>query len=388
MDFTFTEEQQAIRDSILKICEKYDDDYWLARDASGEFPVDFHREFADGGWLGIAMPEEYGGAGLGVVEACIMMQAVAESGAAQSGASAIHLNIFGPNPIVIFGNEEQKKRFLPPLIKGEEKACFAVTEPDAGLETTALKSRAVLNGDHYVVNGKKVWTSTAQIADRMLIILRTTPQEDCKKRTDGLTLFYTKLDRNAIDVREIEKMGRKCVDSNEMFIDNLKIPVEDRIGEEGRGFHYLLHGLNPERVLIGAEAVGIGKVALARATQYAKDRVVFSRPIGQNQAIQHPLAENWLELEAANMMVFKAAAMYDAGLPCGAEANGAKFLGARAGFNACQQAILTHGGYGYAKEFHVERFMRESMISRIAPVSEQMILNYIGEQVLGLPRSY
>jgi acyl-CoA dehydrogenase len=305
-----------------------------------------------------------------------------------SGASSVHMNIFGPNPIVVFGTDEQKARMLPPLIRGEQRACFGVTEPDAGLDTTRLKTRAVRDGDRYIVNGKKVWTSTAQVADKILLIARTTPIEDTARPADGLSLFYTDLDRNTVDVREIKKMGRHCVDSNELFIDGLEIPVADRIGEEGKGFRYLLHGLNPERVLVAAEAVGIGRVALARAAAYARDRVVFGRPIGQNQAIQHPLAESWAELEAANLMVFKAAALYDAGEPCGLEANAGKLLAARAGHLACQRAVMTHGGYGYAREFHVERYLREQWINKLAPVSEQLLLCYIAERALDLPKSY
>jgi acyl-CoA dehydrogenase len=388
LDFALDRDQEAIRDAIAKVCAGFGDDYWLARDRDGGFPHDFHRAFAKDGWLGICMPEEYGGAALGITEAAIMMQAISESGAGQSGASAVHMNIFGLNPVVVFGTPAQKSRFLPPLIAGDEKACFAVTEPDAGLNTTQLKTRADRKGDRYVVSGAKVWISTAQVAEKMLLLARTTPLEEVKKATQGLSLFYTDLDRRFIEVREIEKMGRKSVDSNQVFIDGLEVPVDDRIGEEGRGFEYILHGMNPERILIAAEAVGLGKVAVRRATQYAKDRVVFNRPIGKNQAIQHPLAECWMELEAANLMVFKAASLYDADKPCGAEANAAKYLAGEAGFKACTTAVMTHGGYGYAKEYHVERYLREVMISRIAPISPQLILCYIAEKVLGLPKSY
>jgi acyl-CoA dehydrogenase len=388
MDFAFSEDQLAIKDSVAKLCAQFDDKYWLKKDKEGGFPEDFYQTMADAGWLGIAMPEAYGGSGLGVTEAAILMQAVAESGAALQGASAIHLNIFGPNPIVVFGTEEQKKRILPDIIAGKVKGCFAVTEPDAGLNTTALDTRAERDGNGYIVHGKKTFTSTAQVADKMLLIARTTPKDKCRRATDGLSLFYTDFDRSRIEVREIDKMGRKSVDTNQIFIDGLKVPLEDRIGEEGKGFHYLLHGLNPERVLIAAEAIGIGKAALARATQYAKERIVFGRPIGKNQAIQHPLAESWMQLEAANLLTFKAAWLYDTGKECGAEANSAKYLGARTAYDACERAILTHGGYGYAKEFHVERFLREVMIARIAPVSEQLILCYVAERVLGLPKSY
>ena len=388
MDFSFTESQQEIREAILKICARFGDDYWLAKDRDGGFPDEFHRAIADGGWLGIAMPEAYGGSGLGITEAAIMMQAVAESGAAFSGASALHMNIFGLNPVIVFGTEDQKRRYLPPLIKGEEKACFAVTEPDAGLDTTRLKTRAVRDGNRYLVHGQKIWISTAQVADRVLLLARTTPLDEVKKPTFGLSLFYTKLDRAHVEARVIDKMGRKAVDSNQLFFDALPVPVEDRIGEEGKGFEYILHGMNPERVLIAAEAVGTGRVALARAARYAKERIVFGRPIGQNQAIQHPLAKCWADLEAANLMMLKAAALYDTGKPCGIEANAAKYLAAEAGFRACETAVMTHGGMGYAKEFHVERFLREILIARIAPVSRELILSHIAEKALGLPKSY
>jgi acyl-CoA dehydrogenase len=388
MDFSLSQEQEAIRAAIERICEKFGADYWLTKDREGGFPHDFHKAFADAGWLGICIPEEYGGAALGVTEAAIMMQTVAQSGAGLSGASALHMNIFGLNPVVVFGTAEQKARMLPPLVAGKDKACFAVTEPDAGLDTLNLKTRAERTNSGYVISGQKIWISTAQVASKMLILARTTPADQVKRRTEGLSLFYTELNRQHVEVREIEKMGRKAVDSNQLFIDALPVPAEDRIGEEGKGFDYILHGMNPERVLIASEAVGLGRAALARAAGYAQERVVFGRPIGQNQSIQHPLAECWMELEAANLMVFKAAALYDAGQPCGAEANAAKYLAGEAAFKACQTAIMTHGGMGYAKEYHVERYLREAMIARIAPVSPQMILNFIAEKVLGLPKSY
>ncbi|MSQ19874.1 MAG: acyl-CoA dehydrogenase [Betaproteobacteria bacterium] len=388
MNFDLSGEQQQICEAVGRVCAAFGDDYWLAKDNDGGFPHDFHAAFAKAGWLGIAMPTEFGGAGLGITEAAIMMQTIAYSGAGFSGASAIHMNIFGLHPVVRFGTDAQKRRYLPPLIAGTDRACFAVTEPDAGLNTLRLKTRAVRDGDRYLINGQKIWTSTAQIANKILMLVRTTPLEEVTKATGGLTLFYTDLDRRRIEVREIAKMGRKAVDSNQLFIDNLSVPIEDRIGEEGKGFEYILHGFNPERILIGAESVGLGRAALARATRYAGERIVFDRPIGKNQAIQHPLAKAWAELEAADLMVFKAAALYDAGKPCGAEANAAKYLAAEAGFRACETAVLTHGGMGYAKEFHVERLMRESMIARIAPVSREMVLSFIAERVLGLPRSY
>lgn len=389
LDFDLSDDQVAIRDAVAKICARYGDEYWLARDTDGVFPEEFVADIAAGGWLGIAMPEAHGGAGLGVTEAALVAQTIAQSGACLSGASSVHINLFGPMPIVVFGTEEQKARFLPPLIEGKDRCCFGVTEPDAGLNTSAISTKAEWDGSGYVVHGRKMWTSTALTATKILLLARTTPKEACKKATDGLSLFYTDLDRGgATEVQEIAKMGRKAVDSNAVFFDGLRVPKEDLIGEEGKGFHYLLHGLNPERVLIGAEAIGIGRIALEKATTYAREREVFGRPIGQNQAIQHPLAKSWADLEAANLMVYKAAALYDAGKPCGAEANAGKYLAAEAAFHACETAVMTHGGMGYAREFHVERYLREVMIARIAPVSRELVLSFIAERVLKLPKSY
>jgi len=388
MELSFTDDQIAVRDAIAKLCEKYDDAYWLERDTDGQFPEDFVKDMADGGWLGIAMPEEFGGSGLGVIEAALMMQTIAESGAGFSGASAVHINIFGPHPLVVHGTEEQKQKHLPALIAGKDRSCFGVTEPNAGLDTTRIETRAVRKGDHYIVNGRKMWTSTAQTANKILLLARTTPREEGKKPTDGITMFYTDFNREYCEAHVIEKMGRKAVDSNATFYDNLPVPVEDRVGEEGKGFYYILDGLNPERILVASESVGLGRAALRKAVAYANERVVFDRPIGQNQAIQHPLADAWAHLEAADAMTWRAAALYDAGEPCGAEANAAKYLAAEACFTACERAVMTHGGMGYAKEFHVERYLRESFISRIAPVSREMILNFIGQHVLKMPRSY
>ena len=388
MNFDTTPEQNAITEAVAKICSDFDKDYWLQRDREGGFPHDFHKAFADAGWLGIAMPTEYGGAGLGITEAALMMQQVAQSGAGLSGASALHMNIFGLHPVVELGTEEQKQRWLPPLIRGEHKACFGVTEPNTGLNTLQLKTQAVRHADRYIVNGQKIWISTAQVAHKILLLARTTPLEQVKEKTHGLSLFYTDLDRSKVSVREIEKLGRKAVDSNELFIDGLEIPAEDRVGEEGKGFQYILHGMNPERILIAAEAVGLGRVALQTASAYAQERVVFGRPIGQNQGIQHPLARNWIELEAAELLWKKAAFLYDQDRPCGAEASAAKYFAGEAGFKACENAVLTHGGMGYAKEFHVERYFREAMLPRIAPVSPQLVLSFIAERVLGLPKSY
>ena len=387
MNFDLTPEQTQIVDAINHLCEPFDADYWLRKDREGSFPDDFHSALASSGWLGIAMPEAYGGAGLGIFEAALMMQTIAATGAGLSGASAVHMNIFGLHPVVVFGTDAQKKRWLPPLIAGHDKACFGVTEPNTGLNTLKLKTRAVRDGNHYVVSGQKVWISTAQVANKILLLARTTPVEEATG-TDGLSLFYTDLDRQFIEVREIEKMGRGAVDSNQVFIDGLRIPVEDRIGEEGKGFKYILHGLNPERILIAAEAVGLGQAALKRGVSYAQERIVFDRPIGKNQGIQHPLAKSWMELQAANLMMFKAASLYDAGQPCAGEANAAKYLAAEACFHTCENAILTHGGMGYAREYHVERYLREAWIPRLAPVSPQLILCFIAEKVLGLPKSY
>jgi len=388
MSFQLTEDQNEIRESILKICAQFDDDYWFDRDHSGEFPQELYRAMADGGWLGIAMPEEFGGTGLGISEAAIMMQAIAESGAGASGASAIHMNIFGLSPVVKFGTKEQQQRMLPPLIAGDEKACFAVTEPTVGLDTSKLKVRAERDGDRYVVTGQKVWISTAQVADNVLLLARTTPMEETEKPIDGLSLFYTKMNRDYLHIREIEKMGRKAVDSNELFFDGMPVPAEDMIGGEGRGFRQILQGINPERILVAAECVGIGRNALTRAAAYANERVVFDRPIGKNQGVQHPLAESWAELEAANLMMLNAAQLYDAGKPCGVQANSAKFLAARAAVKATQAAQLTFGGFGYAKEYHVERLVREALLFHIVPITPQMMLSFIAEHALGLPKSY
>ena len=388
MHFTLTPDQEAIRDAVAAICTRFDDSYWLEKDRHGGFPHDFHAAIAEAGFLGICIPEEYGGSGLGITEAALMMETIAASGGGMSASTAVHINIFGLNPVVVFGTEEQKRRFLPPLAQGKEKACFGVTEPTTGLDTTRLKTRAVRKGDRYIVDGQKVWISTAQVADRILLLARTTPIEETKRPADGISLFYTTLDRTKASVREIEKMGRKAVDSNEIFFEGYEIPVEDRIGEEGQGFRYILHGLNPERVLLAAEAIGLGRAALNKAAGYARDRVVFGRPIGKNQAVQHPLAQDWMALEAAWLMTLNAAWRYDQGLECGAQANAAKYLSGEAGLKACQNAIMTHGGFGYAREYHVERYLREAMIPWIAPVSPNMICSYIAEKVLGLPKSY
>jgi acyl-CoA dehydrogenase len=382
------DERNAIREGVHAVVCRFDDEYWLTRDEDGKFPHEFHRAMAEAGWLGITMPEEYGGAGLGVTEAAIMMHEVASHGGGMAAASTVHINLFGPHPIVVKGTPEQKARWVPQLVSGNDQCCFGFTEPDAGLNTTRIKTFAEKVKGGYLVRGQKVWTSTAQVANKIMLLTRTTKYEDCARPTDGITIFYTDLDRSKIDVQRIPKMGRKAVDSNAIFIDGLFIPEADRIGEEGKGFSYILHSLNPERVLIASEAIGIGQDALRRATRYAQERVVFDRPIGQNQSIQHPLAEKWMYLEAAWLMTVKAAELYDQGLPCGAEANSAKFLGARAGHDAAWQSVMTHGGFGYAKEYHVERLYREVSLTRLAPITEQLILSFVAEKVLGLPKSY
>jgi acyl-CoA dehydrogenase len=388
MDFSISDDHRAIRDGVSAVARQFDDAYWLAHDEDGEFPREFHRAMAEAGWLGITLPTEYGGAGLGVTEAAIMMHEVASHGGGMAAASSVHINLFGPHPIVVFGTAEQKARWIPRLVQGLDQVAFGVTEPDAGLNTTAIKTFAQKVPGGYLVHGQKVWTSTAQVASKIMLLTRTTKLEDCARPTDGITIFYTDLDRSKIEVHRIPKMGRKAVDSNSIFIDGLFIPEADRIGEEGKGFSYILHGLNPERMLIAAEALGIGRVALDRAVKYANERVVFDRPIGMNQGIQFPLADSLARLDAAELILRKATWLYDNGKSCGREANMAKYLCADAGFDAADRALQTHGGMGYSEEYNISRFFRESRLMKIAPVSQEMILNFLGSHVLGLPRSY
>jgi acyl-CoA dehydrogenase len=388
LDFSFTPDQQTIREAVLGICGQFSDDYWLERDADGVFPEEFYRAMAGAGWLGIAMPEACGGSGLGITEAAIMMQAVAEAGGAMTAASAIHGPVFSMEPVILFGSEAQQQRMIPPILSGADRMCFAVTEPNVGLDTTSLKTRADRVDGGYNVNGEKIWITNAHVADKMMLLARTTPLDQVARKTEGLSLFYTSIDRAKIEHRLIPKMGRHAVGSNMVFINDLFIPDEDLIGQEGEGFSIILKGLNPERVLLGAEAIGIGRAALNRAAQYAKDRIVFGRPIGMNQGIQHPLAKCWAQLEAANLMIMKAATLFDKGEECGVEANAGKYLAAEAGFEACHTAMSSMGGMGYAKEYHVERYLREVLIPRTAPVSAHLILNFIAEKVLGLPKSY
>lgn len=388
MDFDLTDEHKAIAEAVKRICARFPDEYWSHKDTNAEFPHEFHAAMAEDGWLGITMPEDLGGSNLGVTEAAVMMNTVAAAGGGAAAMSTLQINLFAPHPIVVLGTPEQKERMLRPLIDGSEKTCFGVTEPNAGLNTTQITTFARRVDGGYVVNGSKIWTSTAQVAHNILLLTRTTPLEECRKPTDGMTIFFTKLDREKIEVRRIPKMGRAAVDSNAIFIEDFFIPEADRIGEEGKGFHYLLHSLNPERIIVAAGAIGIAQDSLRRAAAYAKERVVFGRPIGQNQSIQHPLAETWCQIEAAWLVTMKAATLYDRDLPCGSYANAAKLLGGRAAFDAATRAVLTHGGMGYAKEYQVERLFRESILQRIAPITEQLILSFIAEKELGLPKSY
>lgn len=388
MSFELSEDQRLIRDSVAELARKFDDQYWMEKDRDHQFPTEFYRAVADGGWLGICIPEEYGGNGLGITEASILAEQVSRSGGGMNAATAIHLSLFGMQPVIVHGSDELKQRTLPRVARGELHVCFGVTEPGAGLDTSRITTFARRDGDHYVVNGRKVWISKALESEKILLLTRTQKYDDVEKKTSGMTLFLTDLDRDHVDIRPIPKMGRNAVSSNELFIDDLRIPVEDRVGEEGRGFEYLLDGLNPERMLIAAEALGIGRVALDRAVRYANEREVFGRSIGKNQGIQFPLADSLARLDAAELVLRKATWLYDQGKPCGREANTAKYLCAEAGFEAADRAMQTHGGMGYSEEYHISRYFRESRVMRIAPISQEMILNYLGSHVLGMPRSY
>jgi acyl-CoA dehydrogenase len=388
MDFEWSEEQLMIHREVSRLCAKFDDSYWLECDLEHRFPWEFFHAIAEAGWLGVAIPEKYGGAGLGITEASIVLNAIASSGAGMNGGTAIHTSLFGFNPVVKHGSEEMKEKYLPLAVSGELHVAFGVTEPDAGTDTTRITTFARREGDQFIINGKKVWISKAKEASKVLLLTRTTPLEECKKKTEGMTLFLADLDPRYVTIKEIDKLGRNAVDSNELFIENLPVSEKDVVGEVGKGFYHLLDGLNPERILLSAEFCGLGTRALKKAVQYANERVVFERPIGKNQAIQHPLAESYAELEAANLLWQRAATIYDKGEPSGAAANVAKFMTAEIVFNVCDRALQTLGGFGYAKEYHVERYWREARLLKIAPISQQMILNYIGEHILDLPKSY
>jgi acyl-CoA dehydrogenase len=388
VDFEPTEDQATIRKAVAELAGKFDDQYWMEKDEAHEFPGEFYDAFARAGWLGITTPEEYGGHGFGITEASILIEEVAAAGGGMNAASSMHLSIFGMHPVIVHGSEQLKRRTLPRIVDGDLHVCFGVTEPGAGLDTTHITTFARRDGDRYVVNGRKVWISKAQESEKILLLTRTTKFEDAAKKTDGLTLFLTDLDRSAVEIRPIAKMGRNAVSSNELFIDDLVVPEEDRVGEEGQGFRYILDGLNPERMLVAAEALGLGRAALRRAVQYAGEREVFGRPIGMNQGLQFPLADSLARLDAAELALRKATWLYDRGLPCAREANTAKYLCAEAGFQAADRALQTHGGMGYAEEYHVARYFREARLLKIAPISQEMVLNYLGSHVLGLPRSY
>lgn len=387
-DPDLTESQRTVREAIAKICSKFPDEYWARADETHQFPTELYDALAQQGWLGVCLPQQYGGSELGISEAAVMMQTISESGAGMTGASSVHMNIFGLEPVAKFGSDEQKQRWLTPLIAGRERACFGVTEPNTGLDTLKLQSTARRVGNEYVLSGQKIWISTAQRADKILILVRTTPLDQVQKPSQGLSLFYTDLQVPQVEITEIPKMGRAAVDTNTLFFDDWHVPVADRVGEENEGFRMILHGMNAERILIGAEALGLGFAALRRAALYAGERQVFGRAIGKNQGVQHPLAESWMKLEAARLITYQAARLYDEGYTGGEYANAGKYLAAKAAFEACERSILAHGGMGYAKEYHVERYLREVLIPRIAPVSREMIFNYIGERVLGLPKSY
>lgn len=388
MDFALTEDQQTIKAAVAELAARFDDQYWMDKDLNHEFPTEFYQAFADGGWLGITTPEEYGGHGFGITEASILLEEVAASGGGMNAASSMHLSIFGMHPVIVHGSEEMKRETLPRIVNGDLHVCFGVTEPGAGLDTTRITTFAKRDGDDYVINGKKVWISKAMESEKILLLTRTEKFEDAEKKTDGLTLFLTDIDRDHIDIRPIKKMGRNAITSNELFIDNLRVPASHRIGEEGKGFKYILDGLNPERMLVAAEALGIGRAALRAGVKYGQEREVFGRPIGKNQGIQFPLADSLARLDAAELMLRKATWLYDNGLPCAREANTAKYLCADAGFDTADRALQTHGGMGYSEEYNVSRYFREARLTRIAPISQEMILNYLGSHVLKMPRSY
>jgi acyl-CoA dehydrogenase len=388
VDFELTDDQATIRQAVAELAARFDDRYWMEKDEAHEFPSEFYQAFADGGWLGITTPPEYGGHGLGITEAALVLEEIAASGGGMNAASSLHLSIFGMHPVIVHGSDALKAETLPRIATGDLHVCFGVTEPEAGLDTTRITTFARRDGDEYVISGRKVWTSKAMESEKILLLTRTTRFEDSAKKTQGMTLFMTDLDRDHVDIRPIRKMGRNAVSSNELFIDELRVPAAHRVGEEGQGFTYLLDGLNPERMLVAAEALGIGRAALRRAVRYASERVVFGRPIGMNQGIQFPLADSLAKLDAAELALRKATWLYDLGRPCGREANTAKYLCAEAGFDAADRALQTHGGMGYAEEYHVARYFREARLLKIAPLSQEMVLNFLGSHVLGLPRSY
>ena len=388
MNFELSEEQLLIRESVVKLCADFPDDYWSKKDTEHEFPWDFYEAMAEAGWLGIAIPEAYGGSGRGITEASLVLEEVAASGAAMNGATSLHLSIFGMHPVVKYGSEEMKQKYLPRVAKGDLHVAFGVTEPDAGTDTTSITTSARLEGDNYLVKGRKVWTTKALQSEKVLLLVRTTDKEATESRTGGMTLLLADLQRDEVSISPIDKLGRNAVATCEVVYDDLPVLLSDRVGEEGKGFRYLLDGLNAERILIAAEALGIGRAAMAKAVAYANERVVFGRPIGKNQGVAFPLAEAKMRLDAAELMIRKASWLIDNGRPCGAEANMAKWLAADAAFFAADRAVQTHGGFGYATEYHVERYWREARLMKIAPISQEMVQNFVSEHVLELPKSY
>ena len=388
MNFELDDEQVLIRESVVKLCTDFPDNYWSQKDKDHEFPWDFYEAMADAGWLGIAIPEAYGGSGRGITEASLVLEEVAASGAAMNGATSLHLSIFGMHPVVKYGSEDMKQKYLPRVAKGDLHVAFGVTEPDAGTDTTSITTAARLDGDHYIVKGRKVWTTKALQSEKVLLLVRTTDKEKVEKKTGGMTLLLADLQRDEVSISPIDKLGRNAVATCEVVYDDLPVLVTDRVGEEGKGFRYLLDGLNAERILIAAEALGIGRAAMNKAVEYANERVVFGRPIGKNQGIAFPLAEAKMRLDAAELMIRKASWLIDNGRACGAEANMAKWLAADAAFFAADRAVQTHGGFGYATEYHVERYWREARLMKIAPISQEMVQNFVSEHVLELPKSY
>jgi len=388
MDFSLSPELLQIQHEARRLADPFDDDYWREHDEKHEFPWDFYNAFAEQGWIGIVVPQEYGGAGMGILHAAVLLGTVGHSAGVQNAASALHISIFGMGPVIHHGSPDLKRRYLPPTASGELHVSFGVTEDDAGTDTSRIRTFAKRDGSRWIVNGKKIWNTKAQQASKCLLLARTTPREECAKPLEGMTLFLADLDPNHVEIRPIDKCGRNAVNSNELFIHDLPVEDADVVGEVGQGFRCLLDGLNPERIVLAAESVGIGRQALDKAVHYAREREVFGRPIGMNQAIAHPLADSYSELEAAETLWQKAAWAFDEGHEVGALANMAKLRASEAAFRACDRAVQTFGGMGYAKECNVERYWRESRMSRIAPISNEMILNFVSEHVLGLPRSY
>ena len=382
-----TEDFWDIRDAVRSLCQGYPGEYWREKDRKREYPTEFVKALTDSGFLAVLIPEIYGGSELGIQEAAAILEEIHKSGC---NGAACHAQMYIMGTLLRHGSEEQKKKYLPGIASGELRLqAFGVTEPGSGTDTTSIRTFAKREGDEYVVNGQKVWTSRAEHSDLMLLLARTTPKDEVTKRTDGLSVFLVDLRKSlnhGVTIRPISTMINHA--TTEVFIDDLRIPAEQRIGEEGKGFRYILDGMNAERILIGAECIGDSRWFIQKASEYAKDRTVFQRPIGQNQGIQFPIAKAYAQSEAADLMVRKAATLFDSGKPCGKEANMAKLLAADASWEAADVCLQTHGGFGFAEEYDIERKFRETRLYRIAPVSTNLILSYLAEHVLGLPRSF